>query len=200
MAVWTCRARTASLRLGESNRVCQVVLHLRVGAPMHVLIPELTDLRLFSADETPPVIPDSFLNGSAPRLESFLLSGIPFPGFPNCFRLLTILSTSSSTVIFLIPGTFHPKRSSLSSLLCLDTFSLEFQSHQSHPDWENQSLPPPKRSIIPALDQFRFKGVVEYLEQLVTFIDAPQLNLLSATFFNQIDFDCPLHDSPVSSY
>jgi hypothetical protein len=39
---------------------------------------------------------------------------------------------------------------------------------------------------------FRFKGVNEYLEDLVARIDAPRLNGLDVTFFNQIDFDTPL--------
>jgi hypothetical protein len=60
--------------LEQSNRVCQVILRgldrqlENVLAAMQVSFPELTDLRLFSDDETPPVIPDPFLDGSAPRL------------------------------------------------------------------------------------------------------------------------------------
>jgi hypothetical protein len=38
---------------------------------------------------------------------------------------------------------------------------------------------------------FFFKGVVEYLEGLVTCIDTPRLDYLDITFFNQIDFDTP---------
>jgi len=37
----------------------------------------------------------------------------------------------------------------------------------------------------------RFKGVTEYLEELITPIDTPQLDYTVITFFNQIDFDCP---------
>ena len=39
--------------------------------------------------------------------------------------------------------------------------------------------------------RFIFKGVSEYLEDLVTCIDVPQLDNLDITFFNQIDFDTP---------
>jgi hypothetical protein len=45
--------------------------------------------------------------------------------------------------------------------------------------------------ILPALHEFYFKGVTEYLEDLVAFIDAPQLDYMNITFFNQIDFHCP---------
>jgi hypothetical protein len=79
----------------------------------------------------------------------------------------------------------------LCALSSLKTLFLRFESPQSHPDWEIRSLPPPKRSILPALDDFYFKGVTEYLEDVVTFIDPPQLNTLGITFFNQIDFVTP---------
>jgi hypothetical protein len=38
---------------------------------------------------------------------------------------------------------------------------------------------------------FCFKGVNEYLEEFVAWIDAPQLYQLSTTFFNEIDFKAP---------
>ena len=76
-------------------------------------------------------------------------------------------------------------------LSSLQTLSLEFRSPQSRPDRESPSLPPPKRSILPALAEFRFKGVIEYLEELMTHIDTPQLSQMDINFFNQIDFDCP---------
>ena len=38
---------------------------------------------------------------------------------------------------------------------------------------------------------FTFKGANEYLEDLVAQIDTPRLVQLSATFFNDIDFDTP---------
>ena len=118
--------------LGQSNRVCQVVLHLagrqleEVLAPMQVPFPELTDRRLFSDDETPAVIPDSFLDGSAPRLRSFLLSGIPFPGFPKLFL-------SANHLVYLelinIPHSGYISPEAMVSLLCalssLDTLTLE---------------------------------------------------------------------------
>ena len=79
----------------------------------------------------------------------------------------------------------------LSSLSNLKVLELGFRSPQSRPGWESPSLPPPKRSILPALSYFNFTGVTEYLEELTTRIDTPQLNEMNITFFNQIDFDCP---------
>ena len=79
----------------------------------------------------------------------------------------------------------------LSELSSLDTLELEFESHQSFRGWESRSLPPRNPSILPALNKFHFKGVTEYLEDLVTFIDAPQLKTLKINFFCQINFDTP---------
>jgi hypothetical protein len=76
--------------LGQGNYVCKVDLRYIVGwqleevlAAMQVPFPELTDLWLSASGETQPVIPDSFLDGSAPRLRFFHLDGIPFPGLPK---------------------------------------------------------------------------------------------------------------------
>ena len=80
----------AALRL--SNCVRQVNLYLEhwqleeILAAMQVPFPELTDLRFSSYDSDfskPLVIPDSFLDGSAPRLRSFTLHNIPILGLPK---------------------------------------------------------------------------------------------------------------------
>jgi hypothetical protein len=167
-----------------------------VFAAMQVPHPELIIMRLFSrgANEALPVIPvpDSFLGGSAPRLQSFSLSGIPFPGLPNL-----LLSATHLVYLYLhaIPhsGYISPEAIlvPLPVLTSLETLYIGFQSPQSRPDWKSRSPPPSKRFVIPALSFFLFKGVIEYLEDLVTFIDAPQLNTFYVTFFNQIDFDTP---------
>ena len=73
-------------------------------------------------------------------------------------------------------------------LSSLTIFSLEFESPQSRPEGETRR-PPPKRSVVPALTSLHFKGVVEYLEDLVVGISAPRLDDMEITFFNQINFD-----------
>ena len=186
---------------GQSNRVCEVQLLDLVGqqleevlAAMQVPFPELTNLQLRlepSDDETPPVIPDSFLNGSAPRLRSFDLDNAPFPGLPK-------LLLSATHLVFLglsnIPrsGFISPEAmvALLSVLSSLDTLSLGFKSPESFPDWESPSQPPPERFILPALIEFYFGGIAEYLEDFVAFIDAPQLHYMNIIFFSQISFDC----------
>ena len=185
--------------LGQTNRVCKVNLwgpadqqSERVLAAMQVSFPELTELRLRLYDREVPVIPDSFLGGSAPHLRSVALDDIPFLGLPK-------LLSSATHLVYLalsnIPhsGYISPKAMTalLSVLSSLDTLTLRFQSPQSRPDSESPSLPPLRRSILPALTGIYFKGATEYIEELVMGIDTPQLGFLRITLFNQIDFDTP---------
>ncbi len=60
----------------------------------------------------------------------------------------------------------------LSVLTSLGTFSLEFLSPKSRPDRESQHPHPASRSVLPVLTRFWFKGVSEYSEDLVVWIDA----------------------------
>jgi hypothetical protein len=190
---------TVIAALAQSNRICQVRLFglqdwelEEVLAPMQVSFPELTDLELSSHGGMLAVIPDSFLAGSAPRLQDFELSNISFPGLP---KLLLSATHLVELGFWNIPhsGYISPEAmvASLSVLSSLEQLFLDFQSPESRPDMEGRSLPPPKRSVLPALDKFHFKGVTEYLEDLVTFIDAPRLNYFYIIFFTQTVFDTP---------
>jgi hypothetical protein len=184
--------------LEQSNRVREVNLTLtgrqleKVLAPMQVPFPELTSLRLISGGEMLPVIPDSFLGGTTPHLRFFTMDGIPFPGLP---KLLSSANYLVDLWLTNIPhsGYISPEAmiALLSVLSSLRTLSLKFQSPQSLPERETPPPPPPKRPVLPTLDFFLFKGVVEYLEDLVTFIDTPQLKDFYITFFNEIEFDTP---------
>jgi len=127
--------------LGQTNRICQVILFSHVDrqleqvlAAMQVPFPKLTVLRLFSVSETPPVVPNSFLGGSAPHLRIFELTGIPFPGLPKL-----LLSTTHLVSLYLFlphSGYISPEAMAalLSVLSSLQTLYLEFQSPQSRPD------------------------------------------------------------------
>jgi hypothetical protein len=165
-----------------------------VLAVMQVPFPELTVLRLrsYHKDRTLPAIPDSFLGGSAPSLLFIVLVGIPFSGFPKL-----LLSATHLVVLYLleIPHSRYISPEAMVTLISplstLESLHLEFESPQSRPDWQSRSLPSLKRSIIPALYKFHFRGVTEYLEELLTRIDTPQLDEMHITLFNQIDFDCP---------
>ena len=183
--------------LGQSNRVCKVSLTgWKLGevlAAMQVPFPELTGLELWSKNETQLVIPDSFLGGSAPHLRTLTLYSISFLGLP---KLLLSATHLVYLYIYDIPHSAYISPQAIVALLSmlssLESLSLGFRSPQSHPEWESpRTLHPPKRSILPALTEFGFKGVTEYLEGLMTRINTPQLVQMNITFFNQIDFHCP---------
>jgi hypothetical protein len=187
--------------LGQNNRICQAYLYPadlelgRVLAAMQIPLPELTDLRVSSFGTEPPIIPNSFLGGSAPRLRILKLGGTPFPGLPKFLLSAThLLSLTLSNTPH--SGYFSPEAivTPLSALSSLKTLYIGFQSPHSHPasGRRSRSLPLQKRSILPSLDKFHFRGVSEYLEDFVTRIDTPQLEEMHIIFFSQIDFDCPL--------
>jgi hypothetical protein len=181
--------------LERSDRVCQIILmdvtnsrREELFAAVQGPFPELTYLVLSSCGG--PVIPDSFLGGSAPRLHTILLDGISFPGLSRLLLSAThlvdlhLLNISHSE--YISPETMA---TTLSTLTGLENLSLKFQSPQSFPDQESRRPPPLTRSVLPVLIDFTFKGVSEYLEYFMARIDAPQLSGLYVTFFNQILFD-----------
>jgi hypothetical protein len=180
------------------DRVCQIDLSIfetleweAYLAAMQQPFPELTDLRLRGNDE-PLVVPDSFLGGFVPCLEVVKLEDIPFPGLPKL-----LLSATHLVHLHLqnIPhsGYFSPDAigAALSTLTSLEYLWLIFRSPESCPDLETRRLPPSTRHVLPVLTYFSFKGVTEYLEDLVTDIDAPQLSEMCICFFNDVIFDTP---------
>jgi hypothetical protein len=198
--MWLSKTDNTIAALGQSNRVCDVGLYRIAGwqleqvvAAMQVPFPKLTHLVFASDGEPMPVvIPDSFLPGSAPHLEFFNLDGIPFPGLPKLHLSATHLVKLH---LYSIPHSGYVSPEAIAALIselsCLEELFLEFESPKSCPDRETRRPHPSKRSVIPALRHFQFRGVTEYLEDLVTRIDTPQLDYMQSIFFNQIDFDTP---------
>ena len=186
--------------LEHSDRICQFNLDCRTTSQieklwtaMQVPFPELVVLHLSVEDlSIGPVLLDSFLGGSTPRLRFLSLVAVPFPALP---RLLLSATHLIKLHLHNIPhsGYISPEAmaSCLSTLTNLERLHFQFESPQSCPDRENRRSPPPNRSILPALTGFWFKGANEYLEDLVSCIDSPRLYRLSTTFFNDIDFDTP---------
>ncbi|KAI0249325.1 hypothetical protein BJV78DRAFT_708714 [Lactifluus subvellereus] len=176
--------------LEHCERVRQIqILNLtssRLVTMMQEPFPALTWLRL-QTSEAAPTLPDMFLGGSASRLEALFLGGIPFPGLP---RLLLTASDLSSLSLEGIPHTGYISPGAmvtgLSALTRLTRLSIKFESPASRPD---RRPPPPPRVILPALIVLEFRGVSEYLEDLVARIGAPQLDTLQISLFNQLIFD-----------
>jgi hypothetical protein len=187
--------------LGHKDRVCEIVFrHISSSLwenalpAMQVPLPALTHLDLVSEDETMPVVPDSFLEGSAPRLRSVYMTRIPFPGLPRLLSYATDLVDLELYDVpqsgYISPDTMVP---CLSALTSLESLRLEFESPRPRPiqEWGLGRPPPQTRSALPALTYFSFRGVSEYLEDLVAGIDAPFLDELNITFFHQLILDTP---------
>jgi hypothetical protein len=186
--------------LEHNDRICQIKLvstwYLEsVFAALEEPFPALTDLELWSSDDdAAPVFPNpvKFLGGSS-HLRSLELGGISIPGLPKLLLSLTDLVelridlTSES-------GFLSPKEivTGVSALTKLKVFALEFE-YDTPRERESRHAPPPTPAVLTALTSFKFKGVSEYLEDLVALIDAPQLDHLDVAFysFNQIIFDTP---------
>jgi hypothetical protein len=156
----------------------------------------LTSLELqWTDDDTATKVargPDSFLGGSAPHLRTLALNGIPLP-----FLGLQKLLLSSNDLIELrlenVPHSvyFSPEAivTALSVLTKLKRLELTFHSPRSRPVRESRRPPPPTRTILPSITHMTFRGVNEYLEDVVAHIDAPLLDVLCITFFHQLAFD-----------
>jgi len=153
--------------------------------------PALTHLALVSQDGNAPVIPGSFLGGSAPSLQKLNLSGIPYPALP---KLLLAATGLVELKLDRIPSTGYisPEAmvTGLAALTSLRSLFIAFQSPKAHP---NQILLPPEtRTALPTLTSFVFDGVREYLEDFAARIDAPRLDSICVYYFNQLsDFHVP---------
>jgi hypothetical protein len=184
--------------LKHYDRVCEIRLGPlpnsqwdKVLAEMQVPFWALTDLKLQSNNETAPVIPDSFLDGSAPRLRNLSLDRIPFPRLPKL-----LLSSSDLVKISLLniphSGYISPEAmATCLSLTRLAELDLAFLSPRSRPHRENRHPRPATHYLLPTLRHFIFVGVSEYLEDLVARIGAPHLDTLQIKFFHQLIFNTP---------
>jgi hypothetical protein len=103
---------------------------------------------------------------SATHIVSLILLRIPYDGYISSEAMGTAVSTLTS----------------------LEKLWLEFEFFH---DRESQHPPQLTRPVLPALTRFIFKGVSEYLDDLVARFDAPQLVSLQITFFDHIVIDTP---------
>ena len=152
--------------------------------------PELTGLTLRWNGGTAPVFPDFLLDGSAPRLQTLHLHGIPSPTLQKLLLSATDIVTLNlgdlSRWVDISPEEFA---TCLSMLTRLGHLFFGFKSPQSRPDQKSRHPPPPTRIVLPNLTNLIFEGVGEYLEDFVARIDAPLLNSISIEFFGEPMFD-----------
>ena len=187
--------------LEHNDRVCEIFLEgipnwllKRLAEVMEGPFPSLTSLVLLSDDERGPgpVLPESFLGGSAPRLRSLWLKNIPT-------RVLRKLPLIASNLVEL--GLLHIPNSAfvspkamvacLAGLASLQAVNLRFRSPQPRPNGTGRRTPPLIRVVLPSLVSCQFDGVSKYWEDFVAQIDAPLLDSVDIIFFNQLLFHTP---------
>ena len=156
---------------------------------MSTPFPVLTDLKLWSIDENPPILPDSFLGGSAPLLRDLHLFGVPFLALPK------LLSSATNLVCLRLchlphHGYMSPDAivTGLSALTRLESLSLQFRSPRYQTNPQVRLTPPLTLVVLPALTEISFLGDSEYLGDTVARIDTPLLCKVDITFFNQLGF------------
>ena len=166
----------------------------KVFAVMEKPFPTLTDFQLGSFGESVPVFPETFSGGSAPRLTSLYLSGIPFS---TSHKFILSITQVEYLYLLNIPnsGYITPEAmvTFLAALPNLKHLFIGFRSPPPRPIQTN--WPPPPRVIHPALTVLYFSGVSEYFEGIVAGMDAPLLDRLYVAFFMDLIFHIPrLHD------
>ena len=187
--------------LRHHDRVCQIYYEdggfgdstLKEFAEIDEPFPALTSLALQTSGPNVPVLPDSFLGGSAPRLRSLRLFGIPYPSIGRLLSSTTNLVHLSLWYIphsgYIAPETIVP---CLSTLPTLESLSLGFQYPRSQDSRASRHPPPLTRIVLPNLTSFDFHGDIEYLEDILSQIETPMLDISRFHFFNQLVFDTPL--------
>src|SRR6266851_1374633 len=118
-----------------------------------------------------------------PLLKEVAAMQDPFPALPKL-----LLSTHDLVTLDLsgIPrsGYFSPEAmvTALSTLTSLKSLFLRFRSPRSQVDRASRHPPPLTRVVLPALTSLWFKGDSEYLEDIVSRLDAPLLNFIEIRF------------------
>ena len=187
--------------LRHHNRVCKIYYQnwqlqdsvLKEFGAIDGPFPALTSLHLFSYTQNVPVLPDSFLGGSAPRLRSLFLNGVPYPSIGN---LLSSTMNLVRLALWRIPhsGYISPEMivPCLSTLPRLGSLEIGFRHPRSRAHRESRHPPPLTRVVLPSLTFVRFHGDSEYLEDILSQIETPILTESVFDFFNQLVFDTPL--------
>ncbi|SRR5216683_5652617 len=186
------RDRTSEIRIFHVNGSALK----KLAAAMNEPLPVLTNFLLWSSYDRngpAPVLPETFLGGSAPRLRSFHLRGIPFPSFP---RFIMSASHIVHLTLARIPNSgYIPPDTMVTSLATLPNLKylhIGFKPPLFRP--LQIGLPPPSAltcAVLPALVSLSFDGASEYFEDFLARTHTPLLQHLAIGFFMGRIFDTP---------
>ncbi|KAH8984721.1 hypothetical protein EDB92DRAFT_2116998 [Lactarius akahatsu] len=176
--------------LKQSNRVSSINLTVTSSlleklSSIKRPFSELEDLVLLSQDGFRLTLSSAFRWG--PHLRCLHSTRIVIPALPQ------LLYSSRDLVDLQLHEGLYPRELSpealanaLSRMAQLRSLSLHFLSTTDY------LAPPPQfreRFFLPALTRLNFRGISEYLKDLVARIDAPRLGDIEVTFFNEITID-----------
>ncbi|KAH9971487.1 hypothetical protein BGW80DRAFT_1460453 [Lactifluus volemus] len=172
--------------LEHRDRICELRFELSSSeweklarvTEMQMPFPALTCLRLGLRSWSGPV-PATLLGGSAPSLRSLYIHSVPFPTLPqfllSCNDLSELYLQDIPKLGYIPPEAMVTVLSALTKLTCLYIWF-------DRPFEEIRLAPPPTRAVLPALTEFKFRGVYKYSEDLLARIDVPQLETLSIMY------------------
>ena len=166
------------------NRICEIHLNFltssqlkRLATAMQVQFPALIHLRLEASYYDYPrlILPDGFLEGCAPRLQSLTLNFVEFPALPKFLLSATDLVrlTLWSFFNYISPEAIVTGLAASSNL---ESLVIEYRSPTSFSDTDPRCPPPLTRTVLPAVTRFEFGGKSNDLEDLVAWIDTPLLD------------------------
>ena len=145
---------------------------------------ELERLVLLSQDKMRLTLPGAFGWGECVR--TLHVTGIAIPTLP---RLLSSSTDLVDLQLHEIPmaGYLSPQEfaNALSGASHLRSLSLHFLSFPPRRNYVGLPPAPFLRVVLPALTCFKYRGIGRYLDNFVARIDAPRLQDIDITFFNQ---------------
>ncbi|KAH9068193.1 hypothetical protein EDB83DRAFT_636783 [Lactarius deliciosus] len=180
--------------LEQSDRVCSISLTVSSSLLKRIStisepFSELEELVLLSHNnEQSTLRASAFLWGH--RLRTLHSTRIAIPSLP---QLLLPSQDLVDLQLHEIPrvGYFSPQAfaDALCGMTRLKTLLLHFLSLPPRRNYLGVPRPPGDRVVLPALTHLNYRGISMYLDSLVARIDAPRLEDIDITFFNQPTLD-----------
>jgi hypothetical protein len=128
-------------------------------------------------------VPDEFLGGFAPRLQRLYLGAVYFPALPKLLlSARDLVSLELERIGYVSPEAMV---GGLAGLTKLSTLHIKFHSDDPPYSDENSRRPDlPIHALLPALNEFAFRGSSWYLEDLVAQIDAPGVKVIEIEYLS----------------
>jgi hypothetical protein len=170
-------------------RICEIDLDItpsmvvKIASSLRESFPVLDHLRLRSQDSMHTIIlPDEFLDGSAPRLRVLHLKFIPMlPRILSSSKNLISLRLEDITLAGYV--TAGDLAIGLSTATQLDSLVLAFLPETIPPFSPRGPSSLFSRIALPSLTEFRYEGEGRYLRDFLSRIHAPIIEQISVSFF-----------------